>query len=112
MRSDRYPQGQGIVSEDGQSALGHFWYQTEMNLTPGQLSSNLHIMFPGLFNGMAYVNGDLVSHRNFVEPWYLNDYKFEWDVDLNRSLRPGRTSSPCQASTRTTSGFFGARSSI
>ena len=91
VRTDLYLQGQGIISEDGQSALGHFWYQTEMNLTPGQLSSNLHIMFPGLFNETwLYVNGDLVSHRKVWEPWYQNDYKFEWDVDVNGSLRPGR----------------------
>jgi hypothetical protein len=90
-RTDLYLQGQGIVDKDGQSALGHFWYQTEMNLTPGQLSPNLHIMFPGLFNETwIYVNGNLVSHRNFLEPWYLNEYKFEWDVDLHGTLRPGR----------------------
>ena len=90
-RADLYLQGQGIVSENGQSALGHFWYQAEINLTPSQLSPNLHIMFPGLFNeSWLYVNGNLVTHRNFLEPWWLNDYKFEWDADLGGHLRPGR----------------------
>ena len=90
VRADRYLQGQGIINENGQSALGHFWYKAEMNLTPSQVSPNMHIMFPGLFNETwLYLNGDLVAHRNYQEPWWLNDYKFEWDVEVAGHLRLG-----------------------
>ena len=48
-------------------------------------------MFPGLFNECwLYVNGQLFCHRTIPEPWWKNDYKFEWDVDLAGKLKEGR----------------------
>ncbi len=48
-------------------------------------------MFPGLFNECwVYLNGELVHHRAFSEPWWRNDYKFECDVDVSGKLKPGR----------------------
>jgi hypothetical protein len=43
-----------------------------------------------LFNECwLYVNGRLVAHRPFTEPWWRSDYKFEWAVDLAGHLQPG-----------------------
>ena len=36
-----------------------------------------------------YVNGHLVAHRAYKEPWWLSDYKFEWDVDLSDVVKAG-----------------------
>jgi len=48
-------------------------------------------MFPGLFNECwLYINGELVGYRAFTEPWWRNDYKFEWDVDVAGKLKAGR----------------------
>jgi len=50
----------------------------------------LHLMFPGLFNeAWLYVNGALVAHRNYKEPWWRTDYRFTWDVDISRYVRRG-----------------------
>ncbi|NNU43655.1 DUF4838 domain-containing protein [Ramlibacter montanisoli] len=91
LRTDTYLQGQGVLLPDGQSFVGYYWYQTELDLTPSQAAGNLHLMFPGLFNECwLYVNGTLVAHRPVREPWWLTDYRFEWDVDLTGKLPPGR----------------------
>jgi len=52
----------------------------------------VHIRFPGLFNDCwLYVNGQEVAHRDMKNPiWWLNDYKFEWDVDLSGKLQEGK----------------------
>jgi hypothetical protein len=61
-----------------------------MNLTKEQLTGQTHLMFPGLFNQCwLYINGNLVAHRDYKEPWWLSDYKFEWDVDVSKALHPG-----------------------
>jgi hypothetical protein len=53
-------------------------------------SGKVHARFPGLFNeAWLYVNGHQVAHREYREPWWLSDYKLEWDVDLTGHLRPG-----------------------
>jgi hypothetical protein len=89
-RSDLYLQGQGILAEDGQSALGHFWYRTKVDVGAVAPASNLHLMFPGLFNeAWLYVNGKPVAHRDYKEPWWRTDYRFEWDVDVSGLLHPG-----------------------
>jgi hypothetical protein len=90
-RTDVYLQGQGIMAADGQNDLGHYWYQTSLDLKADQTQGNVHLMFPGLFNeAWLYVNGELVAHRDYKEPWWLSDYKFEWDVELTGKLRPGK----------------------
>ena len=54
------------------------------------VEGTIHVRFPGLFNeAWLYVNGHLVAHREYKEPWWLSDYKFEWDVDLTGHLRAG-----------------------
>ena len=89
-RTDLYLQGQGIVNEDGQSHLGHYWYQVPLKMRAEDLRGDLHLMFPGLFNECwLYVNGELVAHRQYREPWWANDYTFEWDVALSGKLRQG-----------------------
>ena len=91
VRTDLYLQAQGLVTEDFQSYTGHGWYQTEIELTPEQTQGNVHLRFPGLFNECwLYVNGEQVGHREFKGVWWLNDYRFEWDVDLAGKLKPGK----------------------
>ena len=91
LRADLYLQAQGILHPDGQSYTGHYWYQTALELDAAQVAGKPHLIFPGLFNECwLYVNGRLVAHRVYSEPWWKNDYKFEWDVDLAGALQPGR----------------------
>jgi hypothetical protein len=91
LRTDIYLQGQGILAPDGQSYTGHYWYQTALDLKADQTGGKVHLMFPGLFNeAWLYVNGEQVAHRNYSEPWWLSDYKFQWDVDLTGKLKPGK----------------------
>ncbi len=90
LRADLYMQAQGIRHADEQSYTGHYWYQTEIPLTAGQISGDVHLMFPGAFNELwLYVNGQLVAHRAFQEPWWRNDYKFEWNVNVSGKLKAG-----------------------
>jgi hypothetical protein len=93
VRSDVYLQGQGIVTEDYLSYTGHGWYQTDIELTPEQVAGNIHLMFPGLFNECwLYINGSEVAHREFKGVWWMNDYRFEWDVATAGKFRPGKNS--------------------
>lgn len=91
VRSDLYLQAQGLVTEDFQSYTGHGWYAVEVELTPEQVQGPVHIRFPGLFNECwLYVNGEQAGHREFKGVWWLNDYRFEWDVDLAGKLKAGK----------------------
>jgi hypothetical protein len=90
VRTDLYLQAQGIRHSDEQSYTGHYWYQTDVPLTDEQVAGNARLMFPGAFNELwLYLNGELVAHRAYTEPWWRNDYKFEWDVDLSGKLKVG-----------------------
>ena len=90
LRTDIYLQGQGVRHPDEQSYTGHFWYQATVDLPAGQNAAGVRLMFPGLFNECwLYLNGELIAHRAYTEPWWRNDYKFEWDVDLAGKLKPG-----------------------
>jgi len=91
VRTDLYLQAQGIRHPDRQSYTGHGMYQTAIKLTPAQVQGKVHLLFPGLFNECwLYVNGAAVGHRKLAGPlWWLNDYRFEWDVDLTGKLKPG-----------------------
>lgn len=91
LRTDLYLQGQGIRHADRQSYTGHWWYQTTLELTAEQITGPVHLHFPGLFNQCwLYLNGHLVAHRPFPEPWWRNDYRFSWDIDLTGKLKPGK----------------------
>lgn len=91
LRTDIYLQGQGILAPDGQSYTGHYWYQTALDLKAEENTGNVHLIFPGLFNETwLYLNGEMVAHRTYSEPWWLSDYKFQWDVDLSGKLKPGK----------------------
>lgn len=91
LNTDVYMQGQGIRHPDGQSFTGYYWYQTDLNVPSSAKTSNVHLMFPGLFNECwLYVNGVLVAHRPYREPWWQNDYRFQWDVDLSGKLHAGK----------------------
>ncbi len=93
LRTDLYAQAQGVVTEDFQSYTGHAWYQTDLDLDAAQTQGPVKLRFPGLFNECwLYVNGEPVAHRPFKGVWWLNDYRFEWDVDLAGKLRPGTNS--------------------
>jgi hypothetical protein len=93
LRTDLYAQAQGIVTKDFQSYTGHAWYQTDLDLDAVQAPGDLHLHFPGLFNECwLYVNGEPVAHREFKGVWWLNDYRFEWDVALAGKLQPGKNS--------------------
>lgn len=90
LRTDLYMQAQGVLHPDRQSYTGHAWYRTAVTLTPDQVAGKTHLRFPGLFNeGWLYVNGNLVAYRKQASMWWLNDYGFEWDVDLTGKLTPG-----------------------
>jgi hypothetical protein len=90
LRTDVYAQGQGIRFPDEHSYTGHYWYQTSVELPAGENAAGVRLMFPGLFNECwLYLNGELIAHRAYSEPWWRNDYKFEWDVDLAGKLKPG-----------------------
>lgn len=91
VRSDLYLQAQGLLTPDFQSYTGHGWYHTEIDLTPDQTAGPVHLRFPGLFNECwLYLNGEQIAHREFKGVWWLNDYRFEWDVDLTGKLKPGK----------------------
>ncbi|PSJ37642.1 DUF4838 domain-containing protein [Allosphingosinicella deserti] len=91
VRSDLYLQAQNILAEGGQAALGRYRYRTEIDLPAGTAPQGAHLLFPGLFNeAWLFVNGALVGHRPYIEPWWHGDYGFEWDVDVAGQLRPGR----------------------
>jgi len=91
LRTDLYAQAQGIRHPDNQSFTGFLWYKTNVNLKAADVAGPVHLMFPGLFNeGWLYVNGNLVAHRDGYQPmWWINSYKFEWDVDLTGKLKAG-----------------------
>ena len=91
LRTDLYAQAQGIVTEDYQSYTGHLWYDTQIELTAEQIQGPIHLRFPGIFNECwLYVDGIEVAHRPFKGLWWLNDYRFEWDVDLTGKLKLGK----------------------
>lgn len=93
LRADQYMQAQGVITKDFQSYTGHAWYQTDVELSPEQTQGKVHLRFPGLFNECwLYVNGEQVAHRPFKGVWWMNDYRFEWDVDLAGKLQPGKNS--------------------
>jgi len=90
VRTDLYPQAQGIRHPDGQSFTGYLWYKTSVNLKAGDITGPVHLRFPGLFNECwLYVNGNLAAHREQNAMWWYNDYRFEWDVDLTGQLKAG-----------------------
>ena len=90
VRTDLYMQAQGVRHGDRQSYTGQGWYRSDVHLTAQQAAAPLHVRFPGLFNECwLYVNGREVAHRKQGKLWWLNDYRFEWDVDLARACRAG-----------------------
>jgi hypothetical protein len=91
LRTDLYAQAQGIRDPDRQSFTGDLWYRTDVELTAEQVKGKVHLLFPGLFNECRlYVNGTEVAFRKQGNLWWLNDYAFEWDVDLSGKLRAGK----------------------
>jgi hypothetical protein len=91
VRTDIYLQGQGVLAEDNQSHLGHYWYRTTFQMAGDASSRRVNLMLPGMFNeAWLFVNGTMVAHRTFTEPWWHSDYRFDWDVDVSRHLRAGR----------------------
>ena len=77
-------------SPDRQSYLGYLWYRTRVSLTADQAAKPIRLRFPGVLNeGRLYVNGRQVAHRPRGRLWWLNDYKFEWDIDLTGKLQAG-----------------------
>jgi hypothetical protein len=90
VRTDVYLQGQGVLRPNGENDLGEYCYRTSVTVADAEIAGKTKIMFPGLFNeAWLYVNGVKVAHREYGEPWWKTDYRFEWDVDLTPYLRPG-----------------------
>ena len=91
IRTDLYAQAQGIRHPDRQSYTGYLWYRTGVEVTAAQAGTAPHIRFPGLFNECwLYIDGRQVAYRRQGKLWWLNDYRFEWDVDLTGKLKPGK----------------------
>jgi hypothetical protein len=91
LRADLYAQAQGIRDPDRQSFTGDLWYRADVDLTADQVRGKVHLLFPGLFNECRlYVNGKEVAFRPQGNIWWLNDYAFEWDVDLAGKLQAGK----------------------
>ena len=91
LRADLYAQAQGIRHPDRQSFLGDMWYRTDVELTADHARGAVHVRFPGVFNECwLYVNGREVAHREQGKLYWLNDYRFEWDVDLVGKLKAGK----------------------
>lgn len=93
IRTDRYVQAQGVRFPDQRGFIGDLWYRTHIELPAEQASASLHLRFPGLFNNCElYANGRQIARRELSDLWWLNDYRFEWDVPLEDSLRAGDNS--------------------
>ena len=91
LRTDLYAQAQGIRHPDHQSYIGWLWYRTDLELKPEHTNGKVHLRFPGLFNECSlFVNGKEVATRKQGKLWWLNDYRFEWDVDLTGKLKAGK----------------------
>ncbi len=90
VRTDLYPQAQGILHRDWQSYTGFMWYRTEVTLTAAEAKGKLRLRFPGIFNeAWLYVNGYLVAHRPSTGMWWQSDFTFSWDVALDGLLKAG-----------------------
>lgn len=90
LRTDQYAQALGIRHADRQSYTGQLWYRTDVELKAEDVGGSPHIRFPGIFNECwLYINGKEVAFRKQGPMWWLNDYRFEWDVDLAGKLQPG-----------------------
>jgi len=91
IRTDLYAQSQGIRHPDGQSYTGYLWYRMDVQLTSEEAAGAVNLCFPGLFNECwLYVNGQEVAYRKQKKLWWMNDYHFEWDVDLTGKLTAGK----------------------
>lgn len=89
LRTDLYAQAQGVRHSDRQSFTGDLWYRTDIQLTADQAVAP-RLRFPGVFNECwLYINGKEVAYREQGKMWWLNDYRFEWDVDLTGELKAG-----------------------
>ena len=90
LRTDLYAQAQGVRDPDRQSYTGDLWYRTDIELSRAQVAERPHIRFPGLFNECElYVNGREAGQRKQNKLWWLNDYRFEWDLPLGSFLKEG-----------------------
>lgn len=90
LRTDLYAQAQGVRFPDQRNYVGDIWYRTTVEATAAQAAAGPHIMFPGLFNACdLYVGGKKIAERKQRVLWWMNDYRFEWDVSLARILKEG-----------------------
>ena len=91
VRTDLYPQAQGVLHPNWESFTGFMWYKANAELDEVDALKQVHIRCPGLFGeAWLYANGVLVAHRDRHPVWWRNDYSFEWDVDLTGKLKPGQ----------------------
>ncbi len=83
IRTDLYLQAQKPDTRPG-----YGWFRWKVDLKAKELEG-LHLYCPGLLNeSWLYVNGKLQSHRPQKDLWWLNDYDFTWDTQL-QGLEPG-----------------------
>jgi hypothetical protein len=91
LRTDLYAQAQGVLYPDWNYYNGFAWYRTDVDIGGGAARGKVRIRFPGLFNECwLYCNGYLVAYRPQNAMWWLNDYAFEWDVDLTGKVQEGK----------------------
>ncbi|MBI2191170.1 MAG: DUF4838 domain-containing protein [Planctomycetes bacterium] len=91
LRTDLYMEAQGVMNPDHSDYNGYVWYRTAVEIAAPDAGKKVHLRFPGLFGeAWLYVNGYLAGYRPWKPMWWVNDYRFEWDVDLSGKLRAGR----------------------
>lgn len=91
IRTDLYVQAQGVRFPDQRNYVGDIWYRTQIEVTADDAAAAPHLMFPGLFNSCALtVNGEKIAEREQNERYWLNDYRFQWDIPLEGVLKEGR----------------------
>lgn len=90
LRTDLYVQAQGVRLPDQRNYVGDIWYRTSFDLTPEQVATSPHLMFPGLFNACdLFIGGRKIASREQKPLWWQNDYRFQWDVSLTGHVAAG-----------------------
>ena len=90
IRTDLYAQAQGVLQPDGTGFRGVLWYRVDVDLGAHETEAPLRLMLAGIVGACRlYANGVVVAQRTQDPLWWFNDYRFEWDTDLTKRVKPG-----------------------